>query len=160
MTSAPHLDCTLHGHNHTHIAATHSTFLSEYPRHHISQGGSLMLLHSFICGLCAYTSGLIICNAQCTKWSSDWMKGKMRKLLVMRLLSLFCDFIFLFFFSSLCIRLFSVHLNECKKRNYNQLILMCVWLCVDLIKELAGAAGAPLVWNVEKGKIKLTKGGV
>lgn len=31
MTSAPHLDCTLHNHNHTHIAATHSTFLSEYP---------------------------------------------------------------------------------------------------------------------------------
>lgn len=31
MTSVPHLFCTLHNHNRTHIAATHSTFLSEYP---------------------------------------------------------------------------------------------------------------------------------
>lgn len=31
MTSVPHLFCTLHNHNCTHIAATHSTFLSEYP---------------------------------------------------------------------------------------------------------------------------------
>lgn len=75
MTSAPLLDCTLHNHSHTHSCHPFN-ILVWIPRHHISQGSSLMLLHSFICGPCAYISGVIMCNAQCAKWSSEGMNGK------------------------------------------------------------------------------------
>lgn len=90
MTSAPHLDCTLHNHNHTHIAATHSTFLSEYPGITFHRAGlwcyytPLFAVYVLIPVGWLYVMPSAL-NGVVTEWKEKW------KVLVMRLLSLFIE---------------------------------------------------------------------
>lgn len=89
MTSAPHLDCILHKHNHTHIAATHSTFLSEYPSITFHRA-ALWCYYTPLFAVYVLTpvGWLYVMPSAINGVVSEW-KEKWKKNPVMRLLSLF-----------------------------------------------------------------------
>lgn len=155
MTSVPHLFCTLHNHNRTHIAATHSTFLSEYPSIALHRAGLW----------CYYTPLLVVYVLTPVAWLyvmpsalngvvNEWKE----KVLVMTPLSLLIyenayanevkGEIVVFRETELK----TVHLSFTANPVNDDQPISSMTLCWPHQAALGEAAGAPVGWNIEKSK--------